>query len=250
MAAPAIECALIEAQTNVVGHRVDQSLPGVDLWCLRMSDLAAETRADPRSTNILNTSELERYRRFRFQPDRDAFLTRRLLVRGALSQYASTLPQDWTFVANEFGHPSLAPVWAGTGLQFNLSRSGDLAVCVISRGCRIGVDVEDAKGAESIERVAGVLGADEAARLERMPETLRGASFLRYWTLKEAYVKARGVGLSLPVADIQFNYEQAGMIQVTFGEAVNDEPARWRFAQYRLFDHSIVAVAAEVSEAD
>jgi 4'-phosphopantetheinyl transferase len=142
----------------------------------------------------LAPDERERYGRFHFERDRRQYLLARALLRRALSCYMSHPAGSWRFVTNPYGKPALAE----QGPQFNLSHADGLVVCALSDGVRLGVDVEHCDRPVDWQRLAGpCLAVEERLWLARQPEAQHRAAFLQLWTLKEAYAKALGYGLSV-----------------------------------------------------
>jgi len=197
---------------------------------------------------LLDEDELARAGRFRFARHRHEFLATHALARTALSQ-AHPLPQRaWSYTCNEFGKPAPEP---RCGLSFNQSNSLGLAVCLVGRLLstpEVGVDVESFARAESILPLANrVFSPAEQAQLAALPTADRPARALSLWTLKEAYIKARGQGLSLPVENISFLFGGAAGLDFEAGPEIDANPGRWRFAQLDLAGHRI-ALAIEAAE--
>jgi 4'-phosphopantetheinyl transferase len=213
-----------------------------EVVCLRTADLASSVLANPHQLG-LPVIELERWAQYSFEKDRNAFLAKRLLIRGALSSHVGIQPTELTFIENEYGKPALAAEYDADALHFNLSSTPQLAVCAISHQGAVGVDVEDDARSDALELVDWVLGPEEQRSLNRLPLQERAPAFLRHWTLKEAYVKARGIGVTLPLAEIQFCLTDGHSISASFGAELNDDPARWCFLQRRLFDQFTIAIA-------
>ncbi len=124
-------------------------------------------------------------------------------LRALLSSYLGIDPLAVEILQGAFGRPELAPVHDPHDLCFNLSHTAGLAVFAIGRGRSIGIDVE------AVDRRAPSLGVIERALRPREVEQVlrsegreRTAAFLRYWTVKEAYAKALGVGLALDFREI------------------------------------------------
>ena len=172
-------------------------------WSAAVSELEDSGQYSA-SFALLSDSEKAHAGRFRFERDRNAFVASRALRRRTLSQYAEVEPGEWEFTANEYGRPRIAyPQFDGT-IEFNCSRSADLVVCAVTSGIPIGVDIErlDRKVPSNIPESA--FAASEKAALEALPRHERGKRFFTYWTLKEAYLKARSRGLSLPLDSVAF----------------------------------------------
>lgn len=121
----------------------------------------------------------------------------RALVRSVLAGYLDAKPEALTFVLGVHGKPELES--AGR-LRFNVSRSGSLGLIAVTRGRDVGVDVEQIDSRRALGPIADRLfEADEAAELRSLPEATRIRRFFELWTQKEAYAKALGVGLSVPL---------------------------------------------------
>ena len=121
----------------------------------------------------------------------------RALVRSVLAGYLDAKPEALTFVHGVYGKPELE---SGGRLRFNVSRSGSFGLLAVTRGREVGVDVEQIDPRRAVGPIADRLfDADEAAELRSLPEARRIRRFFELWTQKEAYAKALGVGLSVPL---------------------------------------------------
>lgn len=213
------------------------------LWCAFPADLLKEEAAAACAA-LLNGEETARWQRFRFDRHRRAFLATHALVRSALSCYRPTRAADWQFVAGEHGKPALTP---GCGLRFNLSNALDLVVCLVAERAEVGIDTEPHSRAEEILALAAdVFSAQERDQLNALPAGAQPARALSLWTLKEAYVKARGLGLSLPLADFSFLFDPGGDIRLVLTPALHDAAQNWRFT---LLDHAGHRIALVVEAA-
>jgi 4'-phosphopantetheinyl transferase len=202
------------------------------LWCAHPDDLSAEGVARACAA-LLSPEELARWQKFRFDWHRRESLTTRALARTALSHYHPIPPEAWHFKANAYGKPVAEP---DCGLRFNLSNSDGLVVCLIAERAEVGVDVEPCKRAGEILNLAPeVFSAAEQAQLEALRDDEKPNRALSLWTLKEAYIKARGFGLSFPLRKFSFLFGDREGIRLEVEPGVDDEPGRWRFC---LLDHA------------
>ena len=193
---------------------------------------------------LLSAEERERQRRFVRPIDALHYLAAHALVRTALSQYADVAPQDWQFETNKYGRPQVAEPAGAKDLQFNLSHTTGLVACGIAWRREIGVDVEDLKRAELSLNIADrYFSPQEAAELKTLPVERQPERFFEYWTLKEAYIKARGVGMSLPLDRFTIHLDSGQPIAISFAPPLNDDPACWQFAQFRPALRHVLAVA-------
>jgi 4'-phosphopantetheinyl transferase len=178
---------------------------------------------------LLTPAEGERWARFHFQRHRNQFLVARGLVRGVLSLYRpGVAPADWRFADNGYGRPILSGVIADE-LQFNLSHTEGRVVLAVAAAPLLGVDIEwCSRSGESWELADTFFSPEEAQTLRALPEPERRRRFFELWTLKEAYIKARGMGLSLPLSDFTMRYAGETALSIAFAPGQDDDPARWR----------------------
>lgn len=221
----------------------------VDVWLACLDDVTDDQRAV--CAQVLCRNELERLRRFRVDDAALQYLVGRFLVRTTLSHYVQTDPAHWRFVTNAHGRPRIDGPGADL-LTFNLSHTRGLVACAVARRgegeVELGIDVECAQRAAEIESVGhDILAPEEMAQLSAAPREGRADMLLSFWTLKEAYVKARGVGLSLPLTSFAFDLSGPGP-RVSFAERGFDEAARWTFLQLRPTLNHHVALAISCAE--
>ncbi len=181
---------------------------------------------------LLSSDERDRMARLIFERDRRAFLMTRALARRMLSRYAPVAPADWQFVTNAHGRPEISVRPARTpDLRFNISHTDGLIACAVTIGREVGVDVEQI-GRHLTHDIAGRFFAPkEVTDLRALPESDQRRVFFDYWTLKEAYIKARGFGLALPLKDFAFTLNPPAPPTIGFEPALDDDPATWQFLQ-------------------
>ena len=182
-----------------VGERSEFTPDEVDLWLVPSLDCPAGLQGALGQT--LSGDESDRAARFHFAQDRNRFIAARSILREILSFYLNCCPAEVCFAYQPNGKPHLRfqPL-LNKDLRFNLSHSGEVAMYAISRGREIGVDVELSRLNISWAELAGSFFATgEVAALHRLSAKDRMRGFFNCWTRKEAYVKARGEGLSIPL---------------------------------------------------
>lgn len=180
--------------------------------------------------NTLNPDERTKAERFYFQKDRDRSIAARAVLRLILSRYLELKPAHLRFCYNRFGKPALIGQSGADALHFNMSHSGELALYAITRGREIGVDVEHLREDFAREQIAKrFFSPSEVAMLHALPLNMRTRGFFNCWTRKEAYIKARGEGLSLPLDRFDVSLtpgEPAALLRVGNSNAeVDDEIA-------------------------
>jgi 4'-phosphopantetheinyl transferase len=153
-----------------------------------------------RLSHLLAPDERAKAERYRFARDRNRFIIGRGTLRILLGHYLTCEPQQVSFRYSSYGKPSLDAALAASGLQFNLSHSHQLALMAFTYARNIGIDIEYMRSNVEFEQLAEHFFApDECAVLLALPLALRQQAFYNCWTRKEAYIKARGEGLSIPL---------------------------------------------------
>lgn len=179
---------------------------------------------------MMTPEERARQRRFHFERHRHQYLVARALVRTTLSRYTGTAPENWRFSVNRYGRPEIESPSGLAPLRFNLSHTGGLAALAVVLESDIGVDVEDTSRERScVELAKRYFSKDEADALLELPPPLQCSRFFEYWTLKEAYIKARGMGLSIPLEQFSFHLEENRPLRISFDSSLHDRPDGWQF---------------------
>lgn len=227
------------------------SLPGeAHVWLVPDPEHAGDT-ALAGVAHLLTADERARAARYLRAADRARSIVARTLLRLTLSRYAPVGPADWRFVENRYGRPELAEVPAGAeGLRFNVSHTDGLVAVAVTRGRDVGVDVEYVERTLSHAIPERFFSPVEVADLRRHPVDDQHRVFFDYWTLKESYIKARGMGLALPLHDFTFHLDGEGPPRISFAPALPDDPARWQFLQATPSDRHRLALAVERRGAD
>ena len=215
------------------------------LWRAFPADLRAQ-RAMADCCALLSEEEQQRAQRFRFERDRLAFVAGRALARTALA-HAHPLPApEWRFMNNAHGKPAPTPP---CGLNFNIANCQDLAVCLLARGSEVGLDAEAvARAAQIFEVAPRIFSEQELAQCAALAHAEQADRALSLWVLKEAYVKARGLGLSLPLKKFSFLFERDGEIELAMDADFGDRPERWRFCLLDCADHRVALVVENDAE--
>jgi 4'-phosphopantetheinyl transferase len=194
--------------------------------------------------SVLSAEERARMASFRFERDRIAYAAAHVLVRMALSWCApGVAPASWDLTQSRNERPEVVAPKLSPRLRFNISHTHGLVACLVTSEIDCGIDVEVRRPLDDMDAVAArVLSPTEMSALTTLPDHLRPHRFFCYWTLKEAYLKARGLGLSLPPDAVSFELRAEGAV-VTLGAAVDDQGADWQFEQWSPTAHHVVGLA-------
>jgi len=148
----------------------------------------------------LSADELQRAARFHFPRDRRRYTVARGVLRDILGRYLGRPPSELLFRYSAYGKPALADDFDVAGVRFNVSHSHEMGLFAVTCGREVGVDIEylgrEIRGEEIAEHF---FSAQERANLRALPAEMKHRAFFNCWTRKEAYIKAHGEGLSLPL---------------------------------------------------
>lgn len=221
---------------------------GVRLWFTRIGAVPDALAA--RYHALLAPDERVLQQRFLFEKDRRRYLVTRALVRDVLARCTGGRPEALRFEADAFGKPRLLDQDASRpALAFNLTHTDDLVMLAVTRGRRIGVDVERSDRAAPLEIAQRYFAPQETAAMRSLPVQAQPARFWQLWTLKESYVKAYGMGLSIPLDGFHFGFDAAAPGGVVLGfepARWQDEPGRWWFRPFQPTAGHQAALCVEV----
>jgi 4'-phosphopantetheinyl transferase len=197
----------------------------VQLWRVDLEAIRAE---ESRWQKILSSDESTRASRFHFSRDRQRFVAARALLRTILAGYLATDPNSLRFFYSQKEKPSLGPPHADGNVMFNISHSGGVALLAFTRGREVGVDVEQVRSDFELEAIARrFFSAHEQSQLAAVPAEEKPAAFFRCWTRKEAYIKATGDGLSLPLSQFDVSLEAGEQNALLAVRPDASEASRW-----------------------
>jgi 4'-phosphopantetheinyl transferase len=193
--------------------------------------------------DMLTAQEREQHRRFRFARDRDRYLVTRALIRTVLTLYAPVEARDWRFETNAYGRPQIAnDKLLARRIRFNISHSDSLVVIAIGVDRDIGVDVENTQRDAPLEVADRFFSHQEVLSLRQLPTFEQPQRFWDLWTLKESYIKARGMGLSLPLGKFSFSFDHGTDMAIAFEDGFGDSPDSWVFFQLRPNANHLVSL--------
>jgi len=196
---------------------------------------------------VLDDAERARVDSIAHARNRVEYIAAHALTRRLLSETIGEAPAAFHYQAGAKGKPLALIEGRPAGLQFNLSHTNGLVAIAVSRLGEVGVD------AEAIDRHVNLAVADryffgaESRWLANLAPAVRAEGFLRLWTLKEAYIKATGRGLSQPLDEFWFEVDP---LRIRFTPAIADDEGAWRFDQRVLAGRFLVAVGWRATSGD
>jgi 4'-phosphopantetheinyl transferase len=216
----------------------------IDLWLAHCRD--CDERLLDRYRRLMTDEERARSLRFVFERDRRRYVVTRALVRTVLSRYAPTPAEAWRFTENAYGRPQVANEGAAErALVFNVSHTRETVLLGITTGQPLGVDIEEMQRERALLDIADRFFAqDEVAALRALPAGEQAYRFFEYWTLKESYIKAEGMGLSIPLDSFAFDLSDAARVGFSVATTTRAPADRWRFWQIRPAHDHLGAVCA------
>ena len=214
----------------------------VHIW---VADLAQTEATLNRLEGTLSRDEIERADRYVFAHLRRDYVAARGILRDILSRYTEEDPASFVFCYNRFGKPSLAD----HAIRFNLSHSCDIAVYAIVKNREVGVDVEYRRP-EPVESdfeqfVLRTFSPNENRTLLALPFNQRHEAFYNCWTRKEAYIKAIGDGLNIPLTSFDVSLQPGQPAQLQFVMDQPEEVNRWMYEVFQISGDYTAAIIAE-----
>jgi 4'-phosphopantetheinyl transferase len=219
--------------------------PGVvHAWYFETSAITRDTDQIRRLVGWLSAAERVRYDRFHHDLDRHMFLVGRAMARALVGRATGVRPSSWRWREGPHGRPEIDE--PGATLHFNIAHSAGLVVCALADGREVGVDVEHLDR-RSMDRaiVRRYCSPAEADDVDAQPDWHR--RFLTYWTLKEAYLKACGLGVSVHLSDVNFTLAGDGA-SIGFLDSLAGADTRWLFRLMQPTERHLVAVAAATAD--
>jgi 4'-phosphopantetheinyl transferase len=192
---------------------------------------------------LLSPAEIERLGEIGSARVRHQYLVTRALVRTTLSRYVAVRPEDWVFEISGGGRPEIASPSA-SGLRFNLSHTRGVVACLVTDGIDAGVDVENIERSLDVQGLAERrFAVEEAAELRSCPADLEQRHFFGLWTLKEAYLKACGHGITRPLRSVVFSLAGGESLGARLDPPLEDRAEDWQFGLFELSSSVLMAIA-------
>ena len=215
----------------------------VHIWSARLDVTEARLK---KWQLFLSPDEIQRAYRFHFAKDQNHFIVARGVLRKILSYYMDKQPYEITFEYNKYGKPFIEHDRDSVPLRFNLSHSYGMSVYAIAAGRKVGIDIEYIReNFSDMEIAERFFSPDEVAVLKSLPKKLQKQAFFLCWTRKEAFIKAKGKGLSIPLDqfDVSLAPEQSAKLLKTKYDRL--DASRWTLIDIGLFPGYAAALAIE-----
>lgn len=223
----------------------DTALPGRQAVHVWRAALHVEPSRLQALAQTLSPDERERASGFQYRKDRERFIAARGILRSILGQYLHRAPARLQFRYGPWGKPALAGQ-RERGLRFNLAHSAGLALYAVAQGREVGIDLEHLRPSLAREQIAErVFSPAEAARLRRLPDPQHLEAFFTYWTLKEAFLKANGRGLTLALDGFEVSPPPHGHVARLTLPGHPREARRWSLLTLSPAPGYLAAVAIE-----
>ncbi len=193
---------------------------------------------------MLDESERARADRYMFASDRQEYTAAHALLRTMLSRATGHPTAYWRYDSRERGKPRLADGCDSGGLYFNISHTRGFVACVLARR-EVGVDVEAADRRVNFRVADRFFAPEETEVVTAAPYRDKARTFFRFWTLKEAFIKATGEGLARPLDSFSFSFEPTRIRFHPERDELrrSDDPGLWHFAEFAGSPARPVAVA-------
>ncbi len=175
----------------------------IHVWAVRLDDASVDL---DRAGVLISPDERDRAARFKFERDRRRYLIAHVALHEILHRYLPIVPVGLSFDLGANGKPKLPHALASNGVEFNLSHSNEMALLAVCHGREVGVDIEYVKEQFEFQEVAErFFTAKEVAAIRGLPPNLQRQAFFKCWTSKEAFLKAKGTGLSGALDEVEIS---------------------------------------------
>ena len=226
---------------NLLNHSkktLDQNQ--IHIWKVNIDNPTLDL--DDLFSDVLSDDERKRVDRLRSEKDKKRFIVSRGLLRKNLGSYLGAEPSDITFTYNKYGKPDIKPEHNPGNIKFNVSHSANLAIYAISQNREIGIDLEYIREVRAADKIIGrFFTQQETDFYYSQSEDKRELAFFTLWTRKEAYSKARGMGIGLPSKEFDLNLVPTAEISTT---DIKTE-SKWSLIDIEIDEDYLAALATE-----
>ncbi len=208
----------------------------VHIWKININNKALDV--SHLYSNVLSVDERRRAGRLRSENDKRRFVISRGLLRENLGNYMGAAPAEIVFTYNDHGKPDIKSEHNPKNIKFNVSHSRNLAIYAICLEREIGVDLEYIRDVSSADKIINrFFTNEEKDYFNSLPEYRKKMAFFRLWTRKEAYSKAKGMGIGLPLKEFDFNLIPDSTEKQT--------ESKWSLIDIEVDSHYLAALATE-----
>ena len=193
---------------------------------------------------LLSPDEKERADRFHFERDRNRFIAGRGLLRTLLGDYLEMDASQIQFVYGASGKPALNPAFHEKALEFNVSHSNDLVAYIFHPSSRVGIDLEYIRPMPDMDDFARqFFSPRESAFINSLDQ--KQDAFFKIWTCKEAFFKASGEGLTVPLDQVEITLTTEGSARLVSVDGINEEAVPWHLETFRPAENYQLSLAVE-----
>ncbi|MDI6687881.1 MAG: 4'-phosphopantetheinyl transferase superfamily protein [Desulfobacterales bacterium] len=197
-----------------------------------------------RYRSVISENEKRKVNRYVFEKDKHSCLVTRALLRFVLSACTCCDPELFEFIENNYGKPDLKPGLVTMPVKFNISHSRNVTACALALGSEIGMDIEDHSRKIDLNIADRFFSKPESEYLRSCPDKDRQEVFFDFWTLKESYIKARGMGLSIGLDKFGFKIDKKNVC-INFHESLNASPEQWKFFRFSPVENYKAAISIQ-----
>lgn len=221
-------------------------IKGVHIWYIRDQALSDQNLLRIYHS-ILSHEESAQYNRFVFEKHKHQYLVTRAALKYILSLYSPEVSSEkWEFSKNQYGKPAIISELNPMRLEFNISHTENFITIAINKAKSIGIDTEVIQVERfNMDIVDNFFSPIEIQQLKSLAENQRPYRFYDLWTLKEAYIKACGKGLSIPLDQFSFDISDEGAITFSRHSNSNQPKAEWCFYQMDIDKNYKTSIAVE-----
>ncbi len=235
--------SLQESGWEIPASVPDLAAGDVHIWRIRLDVPQSSVQS---SISLLDQDEQARAKRFRRAADRRRFIAAHATLRRILGRYVGCKPEEVGFLVNGFGKPALLTNGQSPDIHFNLAHSGELGLCCIASGREVGVDVEFIKpDFAALDVARKFFSPIEVEQFMSLPAKMRTAAFFRCWTFKEAFIKAKGRGLSISLDSFDVSLTPRRASALLSSRDDPNDVGRWHIRPVEVQQGYAAAVAVE-----
>jgi 4'-phosphopantetheinyl transferase len=232
----------VEGQTSF-SENLSLAKSDVHIWFVHLLEMSQHIDS---LFKILAQDEVARAAQFRFESDRNEYIVARGILRHILSSYVGFGPNRLQFCYSVCGKPALAVEWGGDQIAFNVSHSCGVVVYALAKARQVGVDLEYTNRCIESDQIAErFFSPREASLLRQSPAQEKQRAFFSCWTRKEAYVKARGEGLSVDLRGFDVTFAPGEPVSLLSVADDPNEAQRWSLYDLPAPTGYVGALAAE-----